>query len=98
MAKAYQIKLDLPNLGKGVPVEIPGLGVFENGTTTTLSADQVATFRTVHRVDKGKVDDKGSYVSDWQLGPSPADANFQEGITAQEVDATEDKPKQGDGR
>ena len=35
----YKITVNLPNLGPGVLVEIDGVGIFENGSTTVLPDD-----------------------------------------------------------
>lgn len=53
----YVLTMDQDNLPKGALVEVPGLGQFENGTTTDLTDEQVQTFR----VTQGTFDDDGVY-------------------------------------
>jgi hypothetical protein len=78
MGKAYEVTVNVPSAGKGTDLEIPGLGVFKNGTTTVLEDEEVATFRQHHA---GYGDD-----GEYQLGPTPLQANFMEGIDVEYVD------------
>lgn len=75
---AYTLTIDHPNLPKGAEVEIPGLGLFKNRSTTTLTDEQVETFRQLH----GTIDDEGN----WQLGDTPLQASKNtEGVTVETV-------------
>jgi hypothetical protein len=40
----YKMTVDQPNLPKGEPVQIPGLGTFDNGGTYEVSREQAAAY------------------------------------------------------
>lgn len=93
MATQYELTIDMPNLTKGAEVEIPGLGVFKNGSTTVLEDEQVATFRTYNRAYGEMVVDeetKMTMPSEVTLGPTPLQAVWPEGIS---VEAVKEEPK-----
>lgn len=39
-----QVTINLPNVGEGQTVEVPGLGLFENNTTTEVDDERVAVY------------------------------------------------------
>jgi hypothetical protein len=41
----YKVKVNDPALPKGADVEVPGLGVFANGSTTQVSEEQAEAYR-----------------------------------------------------
>lgn len=43
----HKVKLDVPTTNKGEPIEVPGLGVFENGATHTVDETQRYTWETL---------------------------------------------------
>lgn len=45
----YKITIDYPNMPKGQEVSIPGLGTFENGSTTTVTKEQSDAFRAYQK-------------------------------------------------
>lgn len=49
-AVEYEMTVDLPNLPKGVLVQIVGLGSFENGNTYEVTAEEARVFRSRHSV------------------------------------------------
>lgn len=71
----YELTIDQPNLPKGEPVQIPGLGTFENGYSYTISRDEAEAFRTYHTRQKVKYGDDGSIVgSELEKGPTLLEA------------------------
>jgi hypothetical protein len=76
----YVLNVDVPTSPKGHTIGVLGLGEFKNGGTYDLDPEQVDYFRNYH----GFVTDQGT----WALGPTPVQATFPEGITA-EVKKTE---------
>lgn len=68
---AYVVKVNQPSLPKGEPVQIPGLGTFENGTSYEVSKDEANAFRTYHTRQIPVYGDDGSLTgSDLELGPT----------------------------
>src|SRR5262245_6554573 len=41
------VTIDMPSAGEGTLVEVQALGVFENGTTTEVTDEQVQTFEAL---------------------------------------------------
>lgn len=91
---SYVLKVDLPNASKGQQVSIPGLGVFEQGSTTELTDQAVERFRDAmgHTVDV--TDSHGHKVGEtWERGPTPLQAKWPAGVT---VETSQQKKKEGD--
>lgn len=44
----FKVSVDLPNVGEGTEVEVPGLGLFENGSSRLLTEKDVQTFEIIH--------------------------------------------------
>lgn len=70
----YKVEVNMPNLPKGVPVEVDGLGVFENGATYEISEEEALAFRQKHVVIQTKYDDEGKMTNTPVLGPAVVDA------------------------
>lgn len=51
----YQLELDYPNMPKGQELSIPGLGTYQNGSTTVISKEEADSFRQ-YQVDNGMPD------------------------------------------
>jgi hypothetical protein len=67
----YKMTVDLPTLPKGEPVQIVGLGTFENKGTYTVTKDQAEYFRSHHSRQIEVRDDTGDVVgSELELGPT----------------------------
>lgn len=71
----YSLTVDLPTSPKGEPVQIAGLGTFDNGKTYTVSKEQADFFRSFNAVLVDDVDDKGNVVgSKLEQGPTLLEA------------------------
>lgn len=70
----YELKLNLPNVGRGVEVEIDGLGTFKNGTTVEVSKAQAENFRQRNMVTEFETNDKGELQSKFKPGPTVLEA------------------------
>lgn len=72
------VKLNLPSMPEGADVEIPGLGVFKNGTQTPLTTEQLEMFEHHHgrMVDTASAEDqaKGLAAVVYQRGPTLKEA------------------------
>lgn len=55
----YVLELDVPGLVKGEGVEIPGLGVFENGGSYDITEEEAERYRDMHSVVDYGFDDEG---------------------------------------
>lgn len=97
MAK-YQIEVNYGNLPKNAEVEIPGLGVFLNGSSMELSDAQVSSFRAYYGYKEALED--GS-PGEWVQGPTPLQAfATQPGVNVTTVgnassDTSDKKPDDG---
>jgi hypothetical protein len=69
----YELTVQVPTLRKGAPVQVPGLGQFDNGYVYELTDEQVDSFRTYNH----SFDDDGNFV----LGPTPLQANLPVGLS-----------------
>lgn len=58
----YELTIDQPNLPKGEPIQIPGLGTFENGHSYTVTKDQANAFRVYHTRQVSVTDEAGAIV------------------------------------
>lgn len=68
----YEITVDNPNSPKGEPIQIPGLGTFENGSTYVVSKDEAASYRAYHATQttvRG-ADDDSIFGADLEQGPT----------------------------
>jgi len=71
----YKLTLNLPNLSQGSPVELDGLGVFENGKEYLIEKDAADSFRQRHTSAHSVYDDKERYVGDvFTIGPTLVEA------------------------
>ena len=66
----YALKVDFENLAEGTPVELDGLGIFENGGAYVIEDDEAEHFRNFHSVQKIKHDKKGKMTVTTELGPT----------------------------
>jgi hypothetical protein len=77
-------------------MEIPGLGLFKNGSTRLVTPDEAAAFRSFHTrpvVDEeAEPADNGQPVYKEELGPTPLQAmEKSEWIVVEPVEMTQDK-------
>jgi hypothetical protein len=71
----YSVKVNDPALPDGHEVEVPGLGVFKNGSTRQISEEQAEYFRDVNaRLVDVETDDRpaftGAAATELQRGPT----------------------------
>lgn len=71
---SYQLKLSLPNVGKGGTVAIDGLGEFENGKEHTVSEDDALRFRHARATVESTTDKDGVTEAKEVLGPTLVEA------------------------
>lgn len=45
---AYEIEINQPNLPEGEPIQVPGLGTFENGQTYDVTEEEGNSYRAFH--------------------------------------------------
>ena len=58
----YKMTVDVPHLPKGAPIQIVGLGTFENGSTVEVSKEDADHYRDVHGRQEPQHDEDGSLV------------------------------------
>ena len=74
---AYKLKVDVEGLPKGTPVQIAGLGEFENGSTYTVSEDEHDAFRRYHgRVVPALGEEQEIVGTEVELGPTLIQSNI----------------------
>jgi hypothetical protein len=68
----YELTVDVPSSPKGEPIQIPGLGTFENGGTYGVNEDDAQAFRTYHSVQKPVYSEEGQMIlgNEVELGPT----------------------------
>lgn len=68
----YEMTVDLPTLPKGEPVQIVGLGTFENGSSFTVSKEEAERYRNHHAKQvEVRDEDTGDLLgSEVQQGPT----------------------------
>jgi hypothetical protein len=94
----YTVEVNLPNVGKGQPVEIDGLGIFENGTTTEVSDADAQSFRQKHSVMETETDENGGMTNTVKVGPTLSSAfKGHKHIKVKKVGKSEDDDEQTDG-
>lgn len=52
----YEMTIDQENLPKGEPIQIAGLGTFENGITYTISKEEADAYRVYHTQHEDVID------------------------------------------
>lgn len=93
MAK-YEVTVNNPVLGKGVEVEIPGLGIVKNGSTTEVSEEQAETFRLVNQGPVVTEQDENGADVYKQPDKGPTLLQAYKDDPHVEVRTVEEKPKQ----
>lgn len=75
----YVLSVDLPNLPKGEPIQIAGLGTFENGSTNDISQRAADAFRAYNgRQTPIYSEEDGSLTgTEWSQGPTLLEASKQ---------------------
>lgn len=68
----YELSIDQPNLPKGEPVQIPGLGTFKNGSSHPVTKEEAQAFRVYHTRQENIIDEQTDEVLGSQpvLGPT----------------------------
>lgn len=92
----YEVTLDLPGTPKGEPVQIVGLGTFDNGSTFEVTKEEAEYYRAFHVRQEPIVDDETQAIlgSEAVLGPTLLQAfKDTEGV---EVVTVVTKKKEGD--
>lgn len=87
-----KVKVNHPNLARGAEVEIPGLGVFKNGSTREVTEEQVENWRWFNQrpVEVGERPEGGVSAVEYQRGPTLKQAF--EGVDYLEV--VDDEPEE----
>jgi hypothetical protein len=70
----YKVDVNLPNVAKGTPVEIDGLGVFVNGSETEVTNADATAFRAKHSHIQTETDDQGQMTNSVVQGPTLSQA------------------------
>lgn len=68
----YEVELDLPGIPTGEPVQIPGLGTFNNGDTLDVTKREAEFYRSYHIHQEPIVDEETQAIlgSEAVLGPT----------------------------
>jgi hypothetical protein len=89
----YEHTIDQPNSPKGEPLQIVGLGTFENGYTYTINRYEAESFRDFHQslVPVMAEDDKSIIGQERQQGPTLLEAaKGMYGVTVTSFDKDQD--------
>lgn len=67
-----KLKINHPGLARGADLEIPGLGVFKNGSTAEVDESQVENWRWYNQrpVEVGERPEDGVAAVEYQRGPT----------------------------
>lgn len=93
----YEVTFNLDSLPEGAPVEVDGLGRFENGATYAVSEEEALAFQTKHAVQTFTHDeDTGALLTDVQLGPT-LEESFKDvqGIDVKVAEPPKNEKKKG---
>jgi hypothetical protein len=88
---AYTVTVDMPNLHRGEEIEIPGLGLFKNGSTKDVSKEEAEAFRVFHQTAETTYDADENQQTEWTKGPTLLQANLPEGVTVETYKEPDDK-------
>lgn len=95
----YEVTVDHPSIGEGTDLVIQGLGTFKNGTTTTVSVEQVNRYRSAHSVvdiiDEPQEDGSVNRTHKPRLGPHPAEQEIF-GVKIVKVDKKDESKDDGE--
>jgi hypothetical protein len=69
---AFTLKVDIPGMAKGDKVGIPGLGEFENGSSTDISAEQAEMYSLLNATQEMVYDEETNEVLGAKSVPGPA--------------------------
>ena len=94
----YTLAVNAKGLSKGTPINIDGLGLFENGKKYEISEEAEEAYRMRHSVQRVEYDDEGNMFVEVELGPSLTDVESDlfkvtKSLAQQESD---DKTPKGD--
>lgn len=90
MATGYEVKVDRPGARRGEELEIPGLGIFKNGSTRVVDPVQAQTYRDLNP-SPVVPDDEGNFVGGEQ-GPTVLQTfEKHDWITVEPVDMEQDE-------
>jgi len=81
---AYELAIDVPGHAEGTEIEIPGLGLFENGSTYDITVSEAEQFQILNTRLVDAEDSDGNIIGvKSELGPTLAVASeTMHGITA----------------
>lgn len=66
----FTISIDLPDLPKGIEINIDGLGMFENGSSYDITDEEAYGFQVKHQSIQSVTDSDGHTNNTLVLGPS----------------------------
>jgi hypothetical protein len=96
----YTVEVNLPNVAKGQPVEIDGLGTFVNGETAEVSEGDAQSFRQKHSTMRTEYDEEGRMTNTVEQGPTLSQAfKGNKNITVKKTkagDPDDENPTDGD--
>jgi hypothetical protein len=90
----YVLELDVPGLDNKAEVEIPGLGVFQNGQTHEITEQQASDYRVRMATAEPVYDDDDIIIgSEVSQGPTVLQASraMMEGISVSTANANDDQ-------
>jgi hypothetical protein len=94
---AYTLTVVDPSLPKGEPLQIMGLGTFDNGASTEISHEQAEAFRDYHSGQRGVFDKEGNLKGyEWQRGPTLLE--WAKGSEVVAVETVQEKASQKDDK
>jgi hypothetical protein len=72
----YELEVNIPEQPEGSPIQIPGLGVFENGKKYEITEDEANNYRVHNSVQVPDIDEETHVVlgGHFEQGPSLYDA------------------------
>lgn len=94
----YELALDLPGFPNGEPVQIPGLGTFDNGSVYEVTEVEAQAYRTYHTRQVPTEDEDGNIVgATTELGPTLLQAfRRTEGVNVVTANDDEDEDPEED--
>jgi len=72
----FTLTVDDPSYPPGTPIGIPGLGEFENGSTTDISPEQAEAFSLANSTQEAEYDEDGELVVTTTPGPTLDEAEI----------------------
>jgi hypothetical protein len=87
----YELTIDQPNLPKGEPIQIVGLGTFENGSTYTITKDQNESYRAAHARQVPIIGENDEILGS-EVEPGPTVLQASKSMYGVEVTTVSDEP------